>query len=285
MMRDDFAVFILSHGRADNVVTKKTLDKLGYTGNWYVVIDNEDKQADQYYRNFGGDHVIMFDKAKESEWMDSADLSEKRNTVFYARNVCFKLAKQIGVRFFLELDDDYKDFQFRWAKGKKLLIKSIEDLDALFGAMVDFLDISGADSVALCQGGDFIGGVGNSRFHEGLIRKAMNTFFCDTLRPFQFRGRINEDVNTYTCEANKGKLFLSVTSVMVVQGQTQKSAGGMSDIYLDSGTYVKSFYSVIHAPQAVKISSMGANHARIHHLVNYDHCAPKIMSDKYRKVR
>lgn len=283
-MRNDFAVFILTHGRADNVITKRTLDALGYTGRWYMVIDNEDKQADLYYRNFGEDHVIMFDKAKEAEWMDPADLSEKRNTVFYARNVCFKLAEQIGVRWFLELDDDYKDFQYRFAGGPKLLIKQFRDLDALFEAMLDFLEVSGAHSVALCQGGDFIGGVGNSRFYEGLIRKAMNTFFCDVTRPFQFRGRINEDVNTYTCEANKGKLFLSVTCAMMTQEQTQGQAGGMTDIYLDSGTYVKSFYSVIHAPQAVKISSMNSNHSRIHHLINYDHCCPKILSEKYRKV-
>lgn len=284
MIRNDFAVFILSHGRADNVITKKTLDSLGYSGSWYIVIDNEDKQSDLYYRNFGHDHVIMFDKAAEAQWMDAADLSEKRNTVFYARNICFKLAEKLGIRFFLELDDDYNNFMFRYAEGKKLQWKQFSDLDLLFEAMLDFLEISGAHSVALCQGGDFIGGVGNSRFHAGLIRKAMNTFFCDVSRPFQFRGRINEDVSTYTCEANKGKLFFSVTCAMVNQAQTQKQAGGMTDIYLDTGTYVKSFYTIIHSPQAVKISSMNSNHARIHHLIDYNHCCPKILSEKYRKA-
>ena len=45
-MRDSFAVFILTHGRADNVVTMKTLKKGGYTGRWYMIIDNEDEQKD-----------------------------------------------------------------------------------------------------------------------------------------------------------------------------------------------------------------------------------------------
>ena len=65
-MLEDFAVLILSHGRADNVITYKTLQRAGYTGRIYIVIDNEDKQADRYYQNFG-DKVIMFDKAAEAE--------------------------------------------------------------------------------------------------------------------------------------------------------------------------------------------------------------------------
>ena len=31
-MRDNFAVFILTHGRASNVVTLKTLKRQGYSG-------------------------------------------------------------------------------------------------------------------------------------------------------------------------------------------------------------------------------------------------------------
>ena len=63
-MRDDFAVFILSHGRSYNVLTVNTLIKYGYTGKWYIIIDNEDDQADAYFCKYGKEHVIMFDKEK-----------------------------------------------------------------------------------------------------------------------------------------------------------------------------------------------------------------------------
>ena len=43
MKNKDFAVFILTHGRPDNVITYNTLKKAGYTGDIYIVIDNEDK--------------------------------------------------------------------------------------------------------------------------------------------------------------------------------------------------------------------------------------------------
>ena len=38
-MRNDFAVFILTHGRADNVVTVPAIKKAGYTGKIYFIID------------------------------------------------------------------------------------------------------------------------------------------------------------------------------------------------------------------------------------------------------
>lgn len=282
-MRSDFAVFILTHGRPENIVTIKSLERGGYSGKVYIVIDNEDNTADRY-RELYGDKVIRFDKLAESKKFDTADLSEDRRAIVYARNVCFDLAEQLGLEYFLELDDDYTDFEYRWPECGKLMIKSIARLDALFSAMVEFLETSGALSVALAQGGDLIGDA-NNFFRKGLSRKAMNTFFCKTSRRFKFVGRVNEDVNTYTSLGNKGGLFLTVTNVQIVQKQTQSQGGGMSGLYLDSGTYVKSFYSVIFSPQAVKVAEMGAHHRRMHHRVNWNACTPKILSDRYRKRR
>ena len=47
-MNKDFAVFILTHGRPDNVMPYKTLQKCNYTGKVYFMIDNEDQSADEY---------------------------------------------------------------------------------------------------------------------------------------------------------------------------------------------------------------------------------------------
>ena len=38
-MRDDFAVFILTHGRAKQQKTVKTLKRCGYTGRLYLIVD------------------------------------------------------------------------------------------------------------------------------------------------------------------------------------------------------------------------------------------------------
>lgn len=281
-MRDDFAVFILTHGRPKKIVTLNSLKAGNYSGKWYVVIDNEDDKEDEY-RKLYGDKVLQFDKLEISKTFDTADLSEDRRTIVYARNACFELAKQVGVRYFLELDDDYTSFMYRFPHNNKLGYVNAKNLDELFEAMIEFLNASGALTVAFAQGGDFIGGLQSGTYHKKLLRKAMNTFFCDVEKPFQFVGRINEDVNTYTWLANQGKLLFTTTEANITQLQTQSNNGGMTDVYLDSGTFLKSFYSVIFSPQAVKISTMGDKHKRIHHSINWNACAPKIINEKWRK--
>ena len=47
MIDEDFAVFILTHGRADNVKTYKTLKRFGYTGTIYIICSDDDKQLDK----------------------------------------------------------------------------------------------------------------------------------------------------------------------------------------------------------------------------------------------
>lgn len=282
--RDDFAIFILTHGRADDVVTAHTLKAYGYTGRWYIVIDNEDSQEARY-RELYGDKVLQFDKLAISKTFDTFDNREERRTVVFARNACFELAKQIGVRYFLELDDDYDSFCYRWIEGKKLKAHKVNDFNSLINEMIQFLDCSGALSICFAQGGDFIGGALNKRFRQGLMRKAMNSFFCDVERPFQFIGRINEDVNTYTLLGSRGQLFFTVNAIVLTQRETQAGAGGMTNVYVDSGTFVKSFYTVICMPSAVKVSIMGRTNMRMHHRVYWDKCVPQIISERWRKQR
>lgn len=282
MSDDKFAVFILSHGRADRIYTLDTLHRCGYSGEWYIIIDNEDETADDYYKRYG-EHVIQFDKEAMSERFDTADLSGDRRTIVYARNACFDIAEELGIRFFLELDDDYTDIQFRKDNGEKLLVKSCTDADKLFSLFVQFLQDSDALTVAMAQGGDFIGGRGNSRLRQKLLRKAMNTFFCDVRKRFWFVGRINEDVNTYVLLGQRGEKIFTAVDSMITQKTTQTNAGGMSDVYIDSGTYVKSFFSVMYAPSCVKVSVMGDKHMRIHHSVNWNNAVPLILSERFRK--
>lgn len=38
-------------------------------------------------------------------------------------------------------------------------------------------------------------------------------------------------------------------------------------------------------PSAVKVSMMYTTHKRIHHRINWEHTAPKILNEKWRKER
>lgn len=285
MGKDNFAAFILTHGRPDHVVTYDSLRNRGYTGKIYFVIDNEDKTADQYFEKFG-DQVLVFDKLAESKTFDTADNFNDRRAIVYARNVCFKLAKELGIDYFIQLDDDYTNFQYRYNENNEYDYKGIRDLDTVFSIMLDFLIDTGVKSFAMAQGGDFIGGAeSTSSKYITLKRKCMNTFICSTKNPFTFLGAINEDVNTYTREASTGALFFTTTQVSIVQKQTQSNSGGMTDIYLDGGTYKKSFYTILYMPSSVKIAPMGDVHPRLHHRISWNNTVPRILDEKYKKVK
>ncbi|MEM0567607.1 hypothetical protein [Salmonella enterica] len=281
-MLDDFCAFILTHGRPDNVLTYKTLRRAGYTGKIYIVVDDEDKTRQQYVAEFG-DQVLVFSKEDIASRFDEADNFGDRRSIFYARNACFELAERVGCKHFIQLDDDYHEFQFRVGPNFEADYSPIRALDQILEEMLAYYRAIPAASIAMSQGGDFLGsgGDGNAAW---LKRKAMNSFICSTDRPFKFVGRINEDVNTYTSLGRRGELFLTIGAVQLGQKQTQKNSGGMTELYLDSGTYVKSFYSVMYAPSCVKIGLMGATHKRLHHQVTWNNAAVKIIHERYKKT-
>lgn len=286
-MRDDFAIFILTHGRADNVVTMKTLRKHGYTGRWYMIIDDEDETAPAYYEKFGEDHVIMFKKQEAHDRADTMDNLNEHRAILYARNESFRIARELGLTYFLMLDDDYTDLLFRYPVGRSLRSKPVcgENLERVFNAMLAFLDASGAATVAFAQGGDFIGGLQGGNFKKRILRKAMNALFCRADRPIQFRGTMNEDVTTYTTLGSRGELFFTFVDVHIIQLNTQSLGGGMTEAYRESGTYLKTFYSVMSMPSAIKVGMMYSKHQRIHHRIDWESCVPKILNEKYRKER
>lgn len=290
-MRNDFIAMILTHGRPNFVHTHSALRKSGYTGRILIVIDNEDKTADEYRRVYGSD-VYMFDKKAISQTFDEGDNFQDRRAIIYARNASFEIAKELGYRFFIQLDDDYTGFYYRFDQDGFYGNGKIQSLDWLFSSLVDYLATTPFASVAISQGGDHIGGGASTNFKAiKSKRKAMKSFVCDTLKPFQFVGRINEDVNTYTCEQRKGLSFLTILAAQLIQKTTQANAGGMTELYVDSGTYVKTFYSIMYAPSCVKVSDLSSpqngnpGHNRIHHKVNWNAAAPLILQEHHKKQR
>lgn len=139
MQNKDFAVFILTHGRPDNVKTLATLKKCGYGGPVYFIVDNEDKTIDQYIKNFGSDYVKVFDKKAMADSVDEGNNFDERRTITHARNACFDIAKELGITYFIQLDDDYAQFDYRYLSecGTKLLRKWA-DLNSTFDIYLEF---------------------------------------------------------------------------------------------------------------------------------------------------
>jgi len=280
-----YAVFILTHGRPDKVITYKTLRKKGYTGDIYLICDDEDKTLDQYKKNFG-DKVIVFSKSKYAGKFDKMDNFNGNKVIVYARNACYDIARNLGLDYFFEYEDDYSSFLFRKINGEMLKGIQVKELDKILESLIDCLDQTNVSTIAFAQGGDLIGGA--QSFHNiNLKRKAMNTFVFkvnqDPKDDLLFIGRMNDDVNAYLSYGKIGKLFFQIADICMVQLQTQSNSGGNTEAYKDFGTYVKSFYSVMVAPNCCKIAMMGTVHKRIHHKIKWENAVPKILSQAYKK--
>lgn len=282
-MRDDFAVFILTHGRPKDIPTVSVLKNGGYTGKLFFLLDNEDETADEYRLEYGAENVLIFDKQAVYDVTDTMDTTGEHKAIIFARKAVFDVARDMGFKYFLMLEDDFTSIMYRFPEGNKLGYTNCKQLDTLFDCMIDFLNESGALTVCFAQGGDFIGGIKSDNFYKGLLRKAMNSFFCRTDRPIDYRGTMNEDVTTYTTLGSRGELLFTVTDANITQKPTQSLAGGMSEVYQQTGTYMKSFYSVMSMPSCVKIATMGDKHQRIRHAIRWENCVPKIINERWKK--
>lgn len=281
-----FCTFILSHGRPNNIKTlHPLLDAGNYSGPWCIIIGNEGPTAETCYQLYGRGRVIMFDKEAEARRLDIADnfVHMGRKAIAYARNACYGIAKNLGYTYFWQLDDGYYQFRYVANPAGKHVHHSIRHMDEALNAALDYY--KSVPSLALLpwmQGGDLLGG-NNSHSLVRVARKAMNSFICSTGRPIKFRGRMNEGVNTYVSEGNRGKPIMMADRAGILQATTQSSGGGITELYKACGTHTKPMYTVMHMPSAVKVGMMHSSNPRIHHTINWNNCVPEIIRQELKK--
>ena len=284
---DRCAVFILTHRRPDKVKTYSTLRKSGYTGQIYIIVDDEDPSLPEYKKTYGSE-VIVFDKKKSFESTDSLDNFPEMNTVLYARNATPLIAHKLGLDYHLDLDDDYSDFMYKFDGKGFYRHYNTSKLDQCISELIKFMDSAHiVDCICMSQTGDYIGGQ-NSGMAAALklTRKSMNSFLRRSARPFKYLSRMNDDVTTYVNNQYSGNnLFLTINQLCLMQKPTQQNTGGLTDMYLQYGTYNKSMYTVICNPSCAKICCLNSSNPRIHHRINWNRTTPKILNPRHRKAR
>ena len=215
MRNKNFAVFILSHGRANNIKTVNMLKRFHYTGDWYVVIDNEDDQ-EELYRNEFGDHIIQFDKRDYVSKIDLGDMDTDRRVGVFARNFIQDEAERLGYECHLQLDDDFSEIAIRYADDDKLQSMMVTDLDTVFDACLDLFLSTPLTALSFALSSDYIGGVASDRFQAGMFRKTMGSFFLKAKDKFQFVMRMNDDITSCILHGSRGKLFYTISSLQTV---------------------------------------------------------------------
>ena len=273
----EFAVFIMVHGRPDKMWTLPLLRRRGYTGKIYLIADNLDNTLNGYIKKYGKEYVKVFDKKKSAIKYDCGDNTGDLRSTLFAANESFNIAKDLGLKYFCLMCDDYYSIGLRDMDGER----AIKNMDRVFYNTINFLKNTPTKTIAFSQGGDHIGGFKGVK----LKRKAMNSFVCDVNNPFEFMGRMNEDVTTYTNLGSRGDLFFTFTGVNLSQNDhQQEKEGGLSNMYLDNGTYTKSFFSLMYNPSNTIVKMMTTkNSSRIHHSIKWKNTTPMIIPEIYKK--
>lgn len=153
-MRDDFCAFILTHGRPDKVLTYRTLRRAGYTGKILSLLMMKIRHGISTWLNLVN-RCWCFPKPISPVVLTKPIISVTA-AQFYARNACFDLAKLVGCKYFIQLDDDYHEFQFRVDRNYDQAYFPIRKLDAILSEMLAYYESIPALSIAMSQGGIFL---------------------------------------------------------------------------------------------------------------------------------
>lgn len=278
MLRNNVGVFILSHGRAENVVTYKALRNQGYTGKIYIVCDDEDEQLALYKEKFK--NVIVF--SKDNINFDTGDnFHNLRAVSSIVRNAIVKFEKDVD--FVLMLDDDYKAFNYKIPNGNKLNSTKIKNLDKLIDVYIDFLKTNeNILSLSFGVAGDYIGGT-NNKVKDGIYFNGRNSFLFRANEAFEFKGRIMEDVTTPAYHNSIGKFFITVLRVQIDTVSRENNTGGIKYKEYELNDYLQYFYPVLWNPSAIKVG-VNRGGAFIKN-VTVDKLVPKIINERWKNEK
>lgn len=104
-------VYIISKGRPQ-CRTAKTLVKMEYPGEWFIVCGTNDETLPEYQKKWGN-HVLVFDfdeQIQHTDTLDNFGFEHKASGACPVRNATMKISQQRGELRHWQFDDDYNGF-------------------------------------------------------------------------------------------------------------------------------------------------------------------------------
>ena len=283
-MTKKFAIFILTHGRPHNQLTVKSLQDVGYTGDLYLVVDDQDETFDEYVNAVGADRVIVFNKDHFIRHTDVGLQVPVPKFAVFARNAIEHIAKSMGYKAFMMLDDDITNLRIRLPSGSSLKSYKINgQFDAIIDRAVDLVLSCDIACMGLGFCNLYIGGVENFNKENPRQRLCAEAFIRNTAHPINWRLNMVEDLITSIDAAIDGAVWFQFLPIQVEIKMSEGVVdGGNSDVYRQLGMYRISFMPVIAYPSsnAVKFGKKSWIST-----TSPDKCIPKLISSRYRKER
>lgn len=274
-MSQDFAIFILSHNRAQKIDTLNMLQKHSYSGRYYIVISEDDSQIEDYKKLVGVEHLLIFNKEEYFNRQDTFVRSESpiMSASLYARNYIIDVVKQMRLTHFVMADDDIRDIFFRFNSEGKMKQKRIGDIDEILKAMRDFLESSmkiGGLCLALDDG--YFGGL-NGNFSKGLTRRIFQFMMFKTSEEWIFTGVRCEDFILSITNINR--LFFCIWNLSIETPKMSTNDGG---IEYSKDIYYEPLFPMIVAPSGIYVLPNGKRRIQENRLL------PKILNQSHKKV-
>lgn len=283
-MTNKFAIFITTHGRADNQITLNTFKALGYTGDWYLVIDDTDTQRDAYIENYGEEHIIIFNKCAYIELTDVCNVVPQPKAVVFARNAVEDIAVYLGYKYFMVVDDDVTRLRLRYEMCGSLKSANLTNcIDQILDGAVQFMEDSGVACVTFGFTNTYRGGAAAVEKFTSRNRLCAELFIRNADKPIKWRANFVEDLITSIDAGVSGNVWLQFIPIQLELCMSEGAmSGGMSDAYNQTGRF--KFYSMpsIIYPNCISVEFDGTKWRT---RTKAEYSVPKIISSRYRKER
>jgi len=272
-------IYIISKGRPD-CLTAATFEKMGYTGEWFILCGNNDETIPQYIERWGKDRVIIFDwyeTVKECDFLDNFGTENYGSGCVPVRTANHQIATEQGKTRYWQFDDDYNGFYYLMPQKKKWHRLTGEEFEEEIFKLAKYAHTSKLSNIGFAVASDTrpekYKDVGHRVFNAHNLPTDNNLFT-------KWRSRMNEDLINAIETYRQPKYELFVKYMNITMAPTQSMGGGNTEIYLQDGTVRKAAYAVMIDPKNVKLT---IRHGRYHHICNWGRMIPKVVSGKHAK--
>ena len=194
----------------------------------------------------------------------------------------YDFAKDLGIDFYLVIDDDTNQYEIKpfavYTRGAVL-----QDFLNVFEGVKEFMLKRKIGLFGLSQTGDMFT-VPDNRI---LRNKVMNTTFYNTAFIYRGeRGVQDNDTSQFVGIMNEGYFTGSLGTGLALNPMSSATAeGGLTDLYNECKLLNKSLIIPIQFPSLCYAEKQKKNGGRLHHKITHKNLSPKIIKGKRNNIR
>ncbi len=208
-MKNKFAYFIASYGKADCIPTLDMLVKHNHKYPVYIVIGEDDPQLN-IYKSIYKDNLLIFDKGKYIPYVDDLGMYAQTHKVCtYSRLAVHDFASQLGYRYVGYLFDDIYNVQLRYKNSKGQISSTKDfDIDKMIDLYINLLNSSENIYIVGPPNSSFYIGVNENQIYNYSTRFG-NMFVYDIQKELEpYKSSTLEDMSIILYNNQVGKMSI-----------------------------------------------------------------------------